>query len=160
MKSWVSVLSTILFLLSMTLHGCHSQPDLEALRSEVLELHKSAIEAHLNNHVDFLVQNLSDDFISVSNGEIEYPTEEELRSEFSSYLDNTTFSEYADLREPIIGFSKDGSIAWSIVQVKVAGKRKADDGSERDLDFTCAWITLYEREDGRWMKLAEVSSFK
>jgi len=159
-KSWVSVLSTILFLLSMTLHGCHSQPDLEALRSEVLELHKSAIEAHLNNHVDFLVQNLSDDFISVSNGEIEYPTEEELRSEFSSYLDNTTFSEYADLREPIIGFSKDGSIAWSIVQVKVAGKRKADDGSERDLDFTCAWITLYEREDGRWMKLAEVSSFK
>jgi hypothetical protein len=154
----VCILSTILFLLSMTLHGCQSQPDFEALRSEISELHRSAIEAHLNNDVDFLVQNLSDDFLSVSNGEIEYPTGEELRSSFSSYLNNTAFSQYTDLREPIIGFSKDGSLAWSIVQVKVAGKRKADD--ETDLDFTCAWITLYEREGSRWMKLAEVSSFK
>ena len=160
MNSRLSVLSTILFLFSMTLHGCHSQTDLEALGSEILELHKSAIEAHLNKDVDFLVQDLSDGFVSVSNGEIEYPTGEELRSSFSSYLNNTTFSQYTDLREPIIGFSKDGSLAWSIVQVKVAGTRKMDDETERDLDFTCAWITLYEREGSRWIKLAEVSSFK
>jgi hypothetical protein len=156
----VNILNTMLILFSMTLLGCHSQPDFEALRSEILELHRSTIGAHLNNEVDFLVENLSADFMSVSNGEIEYPTKEELRSRFSSYLNNTTFSEYADLREPIIGFSKDGSVAWSVVQVKVAGKRKMDDGTQRDLDFTCAWITLYEREGSRWVKLAEVSNFK
>jgi hypothetical protein len=156
----VNILNTMLILFSITLLGCHSQPDSEALRSEILELHKSAIEAHLNSDVDFFVQNLSGDFMSVSNGEIDYPTKEEIRSNFSSYLNNTMFSEYADLREPIIGFSKDGSVAWSIVQVKVAGKRKMEDGTERDLDFTCAWITLYEREGSRWIKLAEVSNFK
>lgn len=160
MNSRASRLNTMLILFSMTLLGCHSQPDFQALRTEILELHRSTIEAHLNNEVDFLVQNLSTDFMSVSNGEIEYPTEEELRSRFSSYLNNTTFSEYVDLREPIIGFSKDGSVAWSVVQVKVAGKRKMDDGTQRDLDFTCAWITLYEREGSRWIKLAEVSNFK
>jgi hypothetical protein len=154
------MLNTVLILFSIALLGCHSQPDFETLRSEILELHKSAIEAHLDRDVDFFVQNLSDDFMSVSNGEIDYPTKEEIRSSFSSYLNNTTFSEYADLREPIIGFSKDGSVAWSIVQVKVAGKRKMEDGTERDLDFACAWITLYEREGSRWMKLAEVSNFK
>ncbi len=156
----VNILSTILILLLMTSLGCQSQPDFEALSSEILELHRSTIDAHLNKNVDFLVQNLSGDFMSVSNGEIDYPTEEEVRSKFTSYLDNTTFSEYADLREPIIGFSNDGSVAWSVVQVKVAGKSKMEDGTQRDLDFTCAWITLYEREGSRWIKLAEVSNFK
>jgi hypothetical protein len=160
MNFTVKILSTMLILFSMTLLGCHSPPDFEALRSEILELHKSTIEAHLNDNVDFLVQNLSGDFMSVSNGEIDYPTKEEIRSGFSSYLNNTEFSEYTDLREPVIGFSKDGSVAWSVVQVKVAGKRMMDDGNERDLDFTCAWITLYEREGSRWIKLAEVSNFK
>jgi hypothetical protein len=156
----VDILNTVLILFSITLLGCHSQPDFEALRSEILELHRLTIEAHLNNDVDFLIQDLSDDFMSVSNGEIDFPTKEEIRSRFSSYLNNTTFSEYADLRESIIGFSKDGSVAWSVVQVKVAGKRKMEDGTERDLDFICAWITLYEREGSRWIKLAEVSNFK
>ncbi len=156
----VNILNTMLILFSIALLGCHSRPDFEALRSEILELHKSTIEAHLSNNVDFLVRNLSGDFMSVSNGEIDYPTKEELRSEFSSYLNNTEFSEYTDLREPIIGFSKDGSVAWSVVQVKVTGRRTMDDGTQRDLDFTCAWITLYEREGSRWIKLAEVSNFK
>jgi hypothetical protein len=160
MNSRVNILNTLLILFFTILLGCHSRPDFEELRSEILELHKSTIEAHLNKNVDFLVQNLSGDFMSVSNGEIDYPTEEEVRSKFTSYLDNTTFSEYADLREPIIGFSNDGSVAWSVVQVKVAGKRMMEDGTQRDLDFTCAWITLYEREGSRWTKLAEVSNFK
>ena len=78
----------------------------------------------------------------------------------SDYLNNTTFTEYRDLQEPIIGFSKDGSVAWSIVQVKVAGKRTIENGAERDLDFTCAWITLYERQGDKWLRLTEVSNFK
>ena len=156
----MSMSNITLILLSLTLIGCESQPDFEALRSEILELHKSSIEAHLNKNTDFFVQNLSDGFMTVSNGEIDYPTREEIRSRFSDYLNSTTFSEYTDLQEPIIGFSTDGSMAWSIVQVKVAGKQTMDDGSERDLDFTCAWITLYEREGTEWIKLAEVSNFK
>ena len=78
----------------------------------------------------------------------------------SNYLPNTRFSEYRDLAEPIVGVSDDGSLGWSIVQVKVAGTRMMEDGTERELDFTCAWLTLYERQDGRWMRTAEVSTFK
>jgi hypothetical protein len=125
-----------------------------------MELHRMNIEAHLNKNVDYFVQNLSDEFMSVSNGEIDFPAKEEIRSNFSGYLNSTTFSQYADLREPIVGFSKDGSVAWSVMQVRVAGKQMLDDDAERDLDFTCAWITLYEREGSRWIKLAEVSNFK
>jgi len=135
-------------------------PDLEALKMEIAEFHKVLIDAHLKKDVDFFVQDLSEDYVSVTGGEIREPTVEEIRSRFSSYLNNTAFTEYKDLQEPIIGISKDGSIAWSIVQVKVAGKRKMEEGVEVELDFICAWITLFERRDDRWLRLGEVSSFK
>jgi len=130
------------------------------MKKEILGLHEAAIKAHFEKDVDFLVGDLSEDFFLVSNGEIRRPTVEEVRSNFENYLSGTTFTEYRDLREPLIGFSDDGSVAWSVVQVKVAGKRTGDDGSEGELDFTCAWITLYRKRGDRWVRLGEVSSFK
>ena len=103
---------------------------------------------------------MAKDYLFVQNGEIQRPQKDEITTKMSDYLNNTTFTEYRDLQQPIIGFSKDGSVAWSIVQVKVAGKRKMDDGTERDLDFTCACITLYERQEDKWIRVAEVSNFK
>ncbi len=150
----------MLFFFTLMLIGCQSSPDFEALRSEILELHKATIDAHWNKDVDFFVKDLADDFLSVQNGEIQKPEKDEITARMSDYLNHTTFTEYRDLQEPIIGFSKDGSVAWSIVQVKVAGKRMMEDGTERELDFTCAWITLYERQEDKWIRLGEVSNFK
>jgi hypothetical protein len=128
------------------------------MKSEILALHKALIDAHLNKDVDFLVRDLCEDFVSVSRGEIGRPTKEEVRESFSDYLNNTTFTEYRDLCEPIVGFSRDGSLAWSIVQVKVAGRRRMSDGSEREMDSTWAWLTLYERQGEKWIRLVEVST--
>ncbi len=137
-----------------------NSPNFEVLRSEILSLHKTFIEAHLNKNVEFFVQNISEDYMAVSNGEIRTPTTEEIRSQMTSYLNNTVFSEYKNLREPIIEFSKDGSIAWAIFQIKVKGRRTMDDGSERDLDFICAWSSVFERQDDKWIRLWDVSTFK
>jgi len=137
-----------------------TNPGFDKLRSEILELHQQAIEAHLNRDVDFFVHNISENYLSVSKGEIRKPSKDEIRSQFSNYLNNTTFVEYRDLQEPIIEFSDDGSVAWSIVRVKVAGIRTMNDGTERELDFICAWITLYRRQNDKWIRLGEVSSFK
>jgi hypothetical protein len=62
------------------------------------------------------------------------------------------------LDKPIIGFSKDGSLAWSIVKVKVAGHRNMEDGSQKEFDVTYAWITLYKRQGDRWIRTVEVST--
>ncbi|MHA2298604.1 MAG: hypothetical protein ACXADA_21435 [Candidatus Hodarchaeales archaeon] len=134
--------------------------DFESLRSEILAYHNAFIEAHLNKNVDFFVQDIADEYFSVSYGEIRKPTKEEIKSLFTNYLNNTVFTEYRDLSEPIINFSEDGSMAWSLVQVKVKGKQTVENESERDLDFICAWITLYKRQDDKWIRLGEVSSFK
>ena len=145
---------------TVVLLGCQSSPDFEALKSEIAALHKTEIDAHWKKDIDFFVRDISEDYMAVSNGEVQRPALEDIRSRFDSYLTNTTFTEYRDLAEPIIGLSKDGSLAWAIFQIKVVGKRTLDDGSVRDLDFTCAWLTLYERQDDTWMRLTDVSTFK
>lgn len=154
----ILILFSVLFLLSC--FGCQSRPDLDALKSEIRELHRQTIEAHFAKNINFFTKDLSAEFISVSNGEIRFPTREEINAQFSSYLKSTEFSKYEDLREPIIGISEDGSVGWSVVQVKVTGTRRLEDGSQRDLNFTCAWITLYQREGDRWIRTAEVSNFR
>lgn len=159
MNSGLNIIRIPLYLSILLLIGCRQKPDLKELRAEIRSRHAAGIEAHLNKDVDFFIDDLSGGFIEVSDGDIKHPTREEIRSRFEDYLTHTTFTEYRDLREPIIGISKDGSIAWSIVRVKVAGTRKMEDDTERDLDFTCAWMTLYERKKNRWIRFAEVSNF-
>ncbi|MBN2336137.1 hypothetical protein JXL21_11305 [Candidatus Bathyarchaeota archaeon] len=139
--------------------GRLGSPDFDSLRSEILELHRRSIAAHFGKDVDCIVQGMSDDFMSVSRGEIRYPSREEQRTVFTEYLNSTRFTEYRDLCEPVIGFSEDGSMAWSVVQVKVAGF-SGEGESEKAVDFVCAWMTLYRRVGGGWERLSEVSTFK
>ena len=155
-----NILKLIFAYFVLIFFGCQASPDFDKLRSEILELHKTTIEAHWKKDIDFFTKDISENYFSVGNGEIRNKTKEEITEQFTNYLNNTTFSEYQDLQDPIIGFSKDGSLAWSIVKVKIAGNRKMNDGTERELDFTCAWITLYEKQGNKWIRLGEVSSFK
>ena len=134
--------------------------DFAALKEEILALHKASIDAHLEKNIPFFTQDVSDDFVTVSRGDIYKPTKEETNTMFTNYLENTEFSEYRDVQEPIVGYSHDGSIAWTIVQVKVIGKRKMNDGTVADLDFTSSWIMLYERQGEKWIRLVNASSFK
>lgn len=134
-------------------------PDFEALRREILSLHQDLIHAHLEGNADSLVEGQSEGFLSVSAGEIRRPTVEETREKLGTYLRNSTFTEYRYVCEPIVNLSQDGSLAWSVAQVKVAGTRRTEDGSLRPLDFVCAWVTVFERRDDRWVRVAEVSTF-
>lgn len=134
------------------------QDDFQVYRKELIVTHKQTIEAHLNKDVDFLLKDVSENFMSVNEGKISYPSMKEMRESFTQYLDNTEFSVYRDLCDPIIGFSDDGSIAWSTVQVRVEGKTKRDN-KMHDIGFTCSWITLYRRKDDKWIRFTEVSSF-
>ncbi|MGD8566023.1 MAG: hypothetical protein PVF96_06715 [Candidatus Bathyarchaeota archaeon] len=74
-----------------------TDPDFDQLRSEILEIHKQGIEAHLNKDVDFFIKNIFENYVSVSKGEIRRPLKDEIKLQFSNYLDNTTFVEYRDL---------------------------------------------------------------
>jgi hypothetical protein len=129
------------------------------MESEILAIHRAYIEAHLNHDVDFFVRDFPEDFVSISRGEISHPTREEFEAMLSRYLNNVTFSEYRDLCEPTVRFSKDGTLAWLTMQVKVTGTLKHNE-TEYNLDDVWAGMMLYEKRAGKWVWIAEVSNFK
>jgi hypothetical protein len=139
---------------------CRPSPDFEALKREILNLHQQTIDAHMKKDTGFFSRHMADGYFAVKDGEVRHPSRQDVASEYERYLATTAFTEYRDMREPIVGFSKDGSVAWSIVQVKVAGRDRAESGQEKDFDLTWAWITLYGRKGDRWIWLGESSSFK
>jgi hypothetical protein len=93
--------------------GCRPSPDFDALRREILDLHQKTIDAHWKKDAGFFTQHMGEDYFAVENGEIRHPTREDIASEYERYLSTTPFTEYRDVREPMVGFSKDGSMAWS-----------------------------------------------
>ena len=146
--------------LGLLFFRCRPSPDFEALRQEILDLHQKTIDAHWKKEAGFFTAHMGDGYFAVQNGEIRRPTRQDIAAEYERYLDTTTFKEYRDLQEPLVGFSKDGSVAWSVVRVKVAGSERAGTGPEKEFDLVWAWTTLYERKDGRWVWLGETSTFK
>ena len=150
-------MATLVFF-AASLIACQIKPEADVLKSEIMDFHKKFIDDHLKKNIDSFVEDYAEDYIFVANGEINHPSKDEFKTSFSNYLKSTTFSEYRDLDEPIIGFSKEGSLAWSIVKVKVAGHRNMEDGSQKEFDVTYAWITLYKRHHDRWIRTVEVST--
>jgi len=146
--------------LGLLFFRCRPSPDFDALRQEILDLHQKTIDAHWQKDAGFFPGHMGDEYFAVQNGEIRRPTRQDIAAEYERYLATTTFTEYRDLQEPLIGFSKDGSVAWSVVRVKVAGSERDEAGAAKDFDLVWAWITLYERKGGRWIWLGESSSYK
>ena len=135
-----------------------NEPDFEALRKEIRAYHDAFIAAHVENRPGFMVQDLAGDYANVSGGEIVRQTRDEILELFTDYLGHTTFSEYRMPEEPIISFSDDGSVAWSIFRLKVSGVRKLPDGSAVSFDDMWGCLMLFRRQGDRWVRVAEASN--
>ncbi len=158
MKFTAVSLKTALLLTISAFIACQAGPDYESMRAEILEIHNRFIEAHLNKDIGFMSADISADYMFISNGEIRRPAKEEITEQFTSYLNTTEFSEYRYLEEPVIGFSKEGSLAWSAARLKVAAKKTNEDGTESSYDVVYAYTTIFERRDGKWIRLSETST--
>ena len=155
MQSVLVRLSTVGLLVAL---GCGQGPNLEQRRQEILSLHESFIQAHLDKDVATLARPTADDYLSVSRGEVRPMSAADVEAMLAPYLAETEFSHYEDIAEPIVGISDDGSTAWSIVQVRVAGTRSPADGERRTFDTAWAWLTLYRRDGDGWQRIVDVST--
>jgi len=138
--------------------ACQRSFDSEQAHAEILELHRSFIEAHLAEDVSALARPIPHDYLFVANGDVQTLNGNDVQRVLQTYCDTTTFSHYEDTDEPIIGFSKDGTLAWAIVQVRVAGTSHRESGTDDPFDTQWAWITLYEKRNGEWSTISDVST--
>ena len=129
-------------------------------RNELLALHEEAMRAHRESNAELLLRAEAADTVSANRGEISQPTLEARRAMFGQYLGSTRFTEYVDVVPPVVRVSQDGSLGWVIAQVRAAGTQATKDGKSRPVAFESAWIELYERRDGTWFRVGNVSNFK
>jgi hypothetical protein len=140
--------------------AAQSPPDPARDRAELLRLHALDRKGHLRTDADLLAKGFADEMISVRDGEIHRVTKPDRRHMLAEYFRGARYQEWDDVEEPIVHVSDDGSLAWMITRVRVCRWQKDSSGVEREQKFVYAGITTYQKAKGRWMKVANVSTFE
>ena len=129
----------------------------EAAETEkILALHHDQRRIHFEKRADEFVAQLSDNFISVNRGEVTSPSREDNQKRFQAYFDAVEFVKWDDLKEPIISFSEDGTMAYTIVEKEVAVRYPNEDEMIENTT-TFAWLAIYKKHKGEW-KIDAVTS--
>lgn len=124
------------------------------------ELHEKVIRAHQQSKVSLLLEDEAADYVVANRGEVTRPSLDERRRKLEGYLGRTRFEIYRDMAEPTIKVSSDGTLGWVMVQVQARGVQTTTEGGREPLEFVSAWIELYEKRDGRWLRVGNVSNFR
>ena len=138
--------------------GPGAQADARAAdHAELMRLHQRQRSAHLERRADWLVEEWADSLFSISRGGVSVGSGDQGRAGFQEYLDGSTFQAWDDIVPPRIRISPDGQMAYVIVRKRVhLTSRKPDGGVEAERT-RYAWLSVYEKQGGRW-RLAAIAS--
>ena len=143
-------------LLAMAILSCGSNKDEEQL----LALHEEGLRAHRESDIDLLLRAEEDDYVISSAGAISHPDLKSRREGLGPYLKSSRFSVYRDQVPPVVKVSDDGTLGWVVAQIEAKGEQTQPDGTVEPLEFVSSWIELYEKRNGRWLRVGNVSNFK
>jgi hypothetical protein len=149
----------ILVFFAILAAGCGPDVDVEEEKIELLRIHLADIHAHLDKDVDSLLETIPEEFIYVGQGEVTRQSRHEIRDFFSDYLAGAEYERYEDLLVPHAEVSADGTMGWVISKMEVTRTSPNSAGVQERRSFIYAGIMTYEKAGGRWMKVANVSTF-
>lgn len=124
--------------------------DKEKAIAEIMDLHRMQQKVHLEEDPEAFADLLSDRFISVNRGSISRPTRQQNIDRFSSYFSSVEFEKWDDLSDPVISFSDDGSLAYSIVHKEVQLSFEDEDGAIVRERTEYAWMAIYRKTKAGW----------
>ena len=150
----------LLFVACAVCASAQPSPNVEKEKAELLRLHTSDREAHFKTDVEKLLENAPEEFISVSRGKITRSSKADTRKMFTGYFRDAKYYEWDDIEEPIIRLSNDASMAWMVTRTRIRRVQKNADGAEKEEKAVYAGIMTYEKRDGRWVRVANVSTFE
>lgn len=148
--AWLGLFCTI---------GCRQPVDCEKEKTELLALHQQDRQAHFKRDAAAVAASLAPEMISVRAGEVWTATREENRRRFERYFHRAEFTEWDDLMPPIIHISPDGQMAWMVVRVKVKYDWADSTGKKSPEEYLSAWISVYEKQEEKWLHVANASTF-
>lgn len=131
--------------------------DLEQAKMEILKLHHDQQKYHLEKDSINFARSLSDNFISVNRGRITTPSYEDNLKRYNNYFSSVEFIKWEDTSPPVVRFSEDGKLAYTIVEKEVIVQHAGEDGKKMETQTNFAWLSIYKKYDTGW-KIDAVSS--
>lgn len=146
------LISQLLLISLITLLACDTtkEVDLELEREHILKLHNAQRDYHFKKDSIAFANQLSANFISVNKGIISSPKQKETISRYHSYFSSVEFLKWDDVTDPIIKFSDDGSMAYTIVDKIVAITHQDEHGNTVEGKTHFAWTAIYKKYDDEW----------
>ena len=126
-------------------------------RKKILAMHHAQRDYHFNKDSINFVDQLSGQFISVNRGVISMPSYQETLSRYHRYFSAVEFELWDDQSEPIIVFSDDGSMAFTVVDKLVRVNYPDDQGNPVSSETHFAWTAVYKKYGDDW-KIESVAS--
>jgi len=128
---------------------------------KLLRLHRNIMDDHLFERTETMSLAMGDSIKIVSAGEIYNVGKKQSTERLNTIMSNRNYTLYDDLVRPTVKISEDGTLGWVIVQVSAKGVRLDENRNETGpLEFVCAWIELYEKVNGKWLNIGNISNFK
>ncbi len=158
MKQKNILLLAILICISSISCNYTSISDRDEEIKKIMQLHGAQRMYHFEKMAKEFAGQLSDDIISLNRGVVSRSTFEENKSRYEGYFDAVEFQVWDDTEEPIIRFSDDNSLAYTIVQKDVVVNYPNEEGEMLRDSVHFAWLAVYRKaENGEW-KIESVAS--
>lgn len=127
----------------------------------LLRLHRASMDAHFFEEASVLHHVRADSVLIVTEGTVQRMAGTTMDATMERIMASREHVVYDDLIRPIVKVSADGTLGWVTAQVLVRGVRLDEDGQPTGpLAFVSAWISLFEKIDGQWRFVGNVSNFQ
>jgi len=138
--------------LAVFLISCSNQSefDKETETKAILELHNLQRGYHFDKDSISFANQLSKNFISVNRGKITTPKKEETIKRYHNYFSSVEFVKWDDVSEPIIRFTNDGTLAYTIVDKIVETISIDENGNKKNSSTHFAWTAIYKKYENEW----------
>ena len=138
-----------IFLIALLLSCEPAAFDEEAARQQILKLEQLQRHVHFAADAETFAQLLAEPHLSVNRGQVGTSSRSENQERFQAYFESVHFVEWDNLAEPIVRFSADGTLAYSVLQKRVTVQYPTDQGLYHgSTDF--AWTSIYRRTGDSW----------
>ncbi|MEJ2113810.1 MAG: hypothetical protein P8X62_09005 [Flavobacteriaceae bacterium] len=127
-----------------------SVQDISALEQEILQVHDLSRKYHVEKMAEAFISQLSDEHISVNKGKISHLNREEKIKQVKQYFDLVEFEKWDDIEPPIIRFSDDYSMAYTIVNKELVLNYMNEENKKVREKTIFSWVAIYTKHDGTW----------
>ena len=132
--------------------SCNNQPitNLVQLEKEILEVHNNSKKFHVEKLANEFINQLSGNHISVNRGKISFLDKTKKLEKVKAYFNNVEFEKWDDINPPIIRFSDDYSLAYTIVNKELQLTYKDEDGIHKREKTIFSWVAIYKKHNDKW----------